>query len=76
MTNPYRFCLDAEQNIIITDSKAHCVTIFTSKGELIHKFGRRGTRRGELFIPAGIAVDSENRIIVASHNPNFCLQIF
>ena len=74
--NPWHICLDAEQNILITDLSAHCVLIFTSKGELIHKFGREGTGRGEFSNPAGIAVDSENRIIVASLNPNFCLQIF
>ena len=39
VTNPWCFCLDAEQNILITDWLADCVLIFTSKGELIHKFG-------------------------------------
>ena len=76
VTDPWRFCLDAEQKILITDWSAHCVQIFSSKGELKHKFGREGTGRGEFSNPAGIAVDSENRIIVASLNPNFCLQIF
>ena len=76
VTNPFHFFLDAEQNVIITDWSAHCVRIFTSKGELIHKFGRKGTGRGEFYYPTGITVDSENRIIVASRNPNFPLQIF
>ena len=73
---PWYFCLDSEQNILITDWSAHCVLIFSSKGELIHKFGREGTGKGEFSGPTGIAVDSENRIIVASQNPNFCLQMF
>ena len=76
VTDPGYLCLDAQQNILITDSIAHCILIFTSKGELIHKFGREGTKRGELVVPQGIAVDSENRIIIASFNPNYCLQIF
>ena len=76
VTDPWHFCLDAEQNIIMTDLSAHCVLIFSSKGELIHKFGREGTGRGELYRPSGIAVDCENRIIVISWNPDFCLQIF
>ena len=70
------FCLDAEQNIIITDRLAHCVLIFTSKGELVYKFGKKGTGSGEFSDPEGITVDSENKIIVVSHNPNFCLQLF
>ena len=76
MTNSYHFCLDLKQNILITNELSHCVFIYTSKGELMHMFGREGTGRGEFDTPKGIAVDSENRIIVASHNPNFCLQIF
>ena len=68
VTNPWHFCLDAEQNILITDSSAHCVLIFSSKGELIHKFGGEETGRGELSYPRGIAVDSENRIIVVSRS--------
>ena len=76
VTHPHHFCLDAKQNILITDWTAHYVLIFTSKGELIHKFGREGTGIGELYKPRGIAVDSENRIIVASHNPNYVLQLF
>ena len=76
VTNPSNFCLDAEHNILITDWLAHCVLIFTSKGELIHKFGREGTERGEFSFPRGIAADSEHRIIIISENPNFCLQLF
>ena len=76
VTNPCHFCLDAQLNILITDLLAHCVLIFTSKGELMHKFGREGTGRGEFPFPRGIVLDSENRIIVISANPNFCLQIF
>ena len=70
VTNPYHFCLDVKQNILITDSSFHCVLIFTNKGELKYKFGREGTGRGEFFFPTGIVIDSEYRIIVASRNPN------
>ena len=76
VTDPYHFFLDAEQNIFVTDWRAHCFLIFTSNGELILKFGRKGTGRGELYDATGITVDSENRIIVASQNPNFCIQMF
>ena len=74
--NPWDFYLDAEQNVLIADSSAHCVLIFTRKVELIHKFGRKGTGRGEFSYPTGMAADSKNRIIVVSHNPNYVLQLF
>ena len=74
--NPINFCLDDSFNILMTDGSHDCVLIFTSQGELVHKFGGKGERRGEFTAPTGIALDSEYRIIVASHNSEHCLQIF
>ena len=54
----------------MTDTATNCVLIFSNSGELVHKFGREGENRGEFFEVTGIAVDSEDRIIVASKNTN------
>ena len=74
--NPYYFCLDTEFNILMTDLSADRVLIFSNRGELLHKFGKRGEGRGDLISPAGIAVDREDRIIVVSENPKHCIQLF
>ena len=73
---PYYFCLDRYFNILLTDLSADCVMIFSNRGELLHKFGKRGEGRGDLISPAGIATDGEGRIIVVSRNPKRCIQIF
>ena len=73
---PWHFCLDNEYNILLTDISSGCVAIFTNNGDLIHKLGKGGEERGEFKEPTGIAIDSYNRIIVASENRNNCLQIF
>ena len=74
--NPFRFCIDKANNILMTDRATNCVLILSNTGELIHKFGHKGEDRGEFIGVTGIALDSEDRIIVASENPNHCIQLF
>ena len=52
------------------------VLIFSSRGQLLHKFGKRGEERGDLISPTGMAVDREDRIIVVSRNSKHCIQLF
>ena len=74
--DPFFFCLDSECNILMTCYSRHNVQIFSDRGQLLHQFGKRGEGRGDLISPAGIAVDRHDRIIVASRNPNHCIQLF
>ena len=73
---PRYFCLDREFNILMTDCSAGSVVIFSNKGELLHKLGKRGEGRGDFISPTGIATDREGRIIVVSQNPKYCIQLF
>ena len=72
----YRFLLDSDLNIILTDRYRHCVCIFSYTGALIHKFGKKGEEKGEFIEPVGITLDSEGRIVVISQNTNHCIQLF
>ena len=73
---PLYFCLDREFNILITDYSANTVMIFSNRGELLHKLGKRGEGRGDFISPTGVATDREGRIIVVSQNPKYCIQLF
>ena len=75
MKHPCCFFLDSNLNILVTDLKRHCVSIFSYRGELIHKFGK-DREKGEFVQPRGITMDSEGRIVVISCNPNHCSQLF
>ncbi|KAI6647148.1 PEP-CTERM domain protein [Oopsacas minuta] len=74
----YPVCLFVDEfaNILITDCDAHCVCVFSHEGELIHKIGKEGQERGEFIKPTGIYINQEGRLLVASHNPNYAIQIF
>ena len=73
---PSYFCLDREFNILMTDLSADRVLIFSNRGQLLHKFGKRGEGRGDFISPAGMAVNREDIIIVVSENPKHCIQLF
>ena len=73
---PTCLLLDSSSNILITDFEAHCVCVFSFGGELIHRFGKDGEMRGDFIEPSGIAIDVEGRILVASYNPEHCIDVF
>ena len=74
--NPCYFCLDREFNILMTGLSPDRLLIFSNRGELLHKFGKRGEGRGDFISPTGLAVDKEDRIIVVSRNDSNCIQLF
>ena len=76
VSSPSFFCLDAANNIIISDWKLHDIKIFTESGHNIHTLGRQGEGRGELISPYGICVTKAGTICVVSENPNYPLQCF
>ena len=73
---PTQLCIDAKGNILLSDGMAICVSIFSPSGELLQKLGMDGLYRGKFLMPSGIALDSENRIIIVSQSPEECVQSF
>ena len=74
--NPRYFCLDREFNILMTDFSANSVMIFSNRGQLLYKLGKKGEGGVDFIFPTGIATDREGRIIVLSRNPKHCIQKF
>ena len=76
MTYPRYFCLDAEENIIISDYTAHRIQIFSQQGNLIKTIGEEGHQPGMFYHPRGLAITKELSFVVVSENSNSALQIF
>ena len=72
---PYFFCLDGQNNIVISDYYAHNIKVFSPAGDLLHTIGQEGREAGMFYYPTGIAVNN-NKLICLSNNRNFGLQIF
>ena len=76
VAHPDYFCLDAAENIIISDYSAHRVQIFSKEGNLIKTMGEEGQHPGMFYHPAGLALTKELKLVVVSHNNNFTFQTF
>ena len=74
--NSYFFCLDADSNILISDTQSHQNKVFNQKGNLIDIIGKPGDQKGMLNKPRGIALTKSNNLICVSQNQNFILQIY
>ena len=59
VTIPKFFCLDAEQNLLISDFGADNVKIFSKDGILLHTIGQAGHGRGMFNQPKGIALTTK-----------------
>ena len=70
------FCLDAEQNVLISDYGAHDVKIFSKDGTYLHTIGQEGHERGMLYHPTGIALTKDMNLVIVSDIIIFGLRIF
>ena len=72
----YHFVLDECCSIFFIDLHYHCICVYSYGGNFLHKFGKEGDQKGEFIQPRYITICPQGRIIVASDNPNHCIQIF
>ena len=70
------FCLDPLNNFVLSDSKSHSIRVFSPEGNLLHTIGREGHQQGMFYLPRGIAVTPNGRIVCVSNSENNGLQIF
>ena len=77
MSRGYFFCVDSDQNILISDNQESVVRIFNKKGCLILVLGGKETVNDEgiLKTPTGIAIN-EGHIVVCDDKPTQTLQSF
>ena len=76
VNSPNYFCIDSYENIIISNSGANDVKVFSKEGAHIHTIGREGEQAGEFQCPMGLALTNELNLVVVSLNTNYGLQIF
>ena len=70
------FCLDRNQNLLISDCWNHEVRIFSKEGTHLHTIGERGHEVGIFFFPTGIVLTKNLKLIIVSGSNNYKLQIF
>ncbi|KAI6655962.1 Cell surface protein [Oopsacas minuta] len=74
--HPVCFCIDSDNNILITDSTHDCIKIYRNTGFHICNIGCRGNSEGEFMEPAGIALFDDNSIVTLCDRDDDQLQVF
>ena len=72
----YFFCLDRQQNLLISDCGSSRVKVFSKEGTHLHSIGQPGHELGMLYYPLGIVLTKNLKLIIVSENRNYGLQIF
>ena len=72
----YFFCLDRQQNLLISDCGSSRVKVFSKEGTHLHSIGQPGHELGMLYYPTGIVLTKNLKLIIVSENRNYGLQIF
>ena len=62
---PYGVAVNDRDEIAVTDTWNHRVSVFSSDGTHLRSFGRGGQNNGEFWNPTGITFDSHGNIVVA-----------
>ncbi len=62
---PYGITFNQRGEVVVTEWRGNCVSIFRSNGEKILSFGTYGSGQGQFSYPRGVAVDGEGNILVA-----------
>ena len=75
LNGPWGVAVNDQDEIAVTDTWNHRVSVFSSDGTHLRSFGRKGQNNGELHCPKGIAFDSHGNIVVAD-SFNHRVQVF
>ena len=61
---PWGVAVNKKGEIIVAETGAHCVSIFSRSGEKLRSFGSCGSGQGQFCSPCGVAVDDDGNILV------------
>jgi len=50
--------------VYVAEHHSSRVSVFHTSGQFVHSFGKRGTGRGELKGPCGVAIDEDGFVLV------------
>ena len=66
MNTPWGVAVNSlRREVVVTESRAHCVSVFSPRGDKLRSFGRFGFCKGQLDDPCRVAVDGVGSILVA-----------
>ena len=67
---PWGVAINKKDEIIVAESSAHCISIFSPVGEKLQSYGSKGSGLGQFNEPCGVSADEDDNILVADAGNN------
>ena len=64
LDRPHGIAVHDNGDIVVAEYGAHCITTLNNKGELMKRFGTKGSKEGAFTHPCGVAVTNDGHILV------------
>ena len=75
LDQPLSIAVDTSGMVYVSEGGSHCVSVFTSEGQFVILFGRKGFGPGKFTCPRGLAVDNSGVVYVCDRDNNH-VQVF
>ena len=70
LNGPWGVVANKKGEIVIAESGAHRISVYSQTGEKLRTFGSKGSGQGQFHWPRGVAVDDGDNILVADTENN------
>ena len=68
LNSPWGVVITKNEEIVVAESGAHCITILNKEGKKVKSFGTRGTKKGQFTHPHGVAISQDGHILVTDEH--------
>ena len=65
LDRPWGVVVNKKGEIIIAESGAHCISVYSQAGEKLRSFGSKGSGQEQFYEPRGVVVDDDDNILIA-----------
>ena len=68
LDNPWGVVITKNEEIVVAENGAHCITILNKEGKKVKSFGTKGTKEGQFTSPRGVAIFHDGHILVTDNH--------
>ena len=68
LNRPWGVVITKNEEIVVAESIANCITILNKEGKKVKSFGTQGTKEGKFTNPHGVAISQDGHILVTDYH--------
>ena len=68
LNSPFGVVITKNEEIVVAECSANCITILNKEGKKVKSFGTKGTKEGQFTNPCGVAISQDGHILVTDEH--------